>query len=198
MIGAVAVLPALAYLWGVKPYVVALTDARERLAVERETLAREQRAVATARRNPKLQHIADSAMSAVSPRLFVGRDDVMASAELATYLGDVALKSRVWLQDASTRPAVAATGGVRTLHVDVRAESDLEGILTFLQSLERGDRLVRIDRLDIARLPRASEDEEIETLSISATIAGFAIAGDSAAVPGGQSKSVVATRRDNP
>src|SRR5581483_3969510 len=110
----------------------------------------------TARRNPQLQHIADSAMRVMRPRLFEGKDDVMASAELASYLGEVAQRVRVWLQDASTRPATPAAqgGGVRSLHVEIRAESDLQGALMFLQALELGDKLIRIDRLDISRVPR--------------------------------------------
>ena len=86
----VVLLPALLFIWGVRPYQAALSDARDQLATERATLARERAAIATARRNPQLQHIADSAMRAMRPRLFEGKDDVMASAELASYLGEVA------------------------------------------------------------------------------------------------------------
>src|SRR5262249_27636121 len=138
VLGIGILLPALLFIWGVRPYQAALSDARDQLATERATLARERAAITTARSNPQLQHIADSAMRAMRPRLFEGKDDVMASAELASYLGDVARKSRVWLQTASTRPAVASPDGVRTLRVEIRAESDLRGTLTFLQSLERG------------------------------------------------------------
>jgi hypothetical protein len=62
---------------------------------------------------------------------------------------------------------------VRTLRVEIRAESDLQGTLKFLQALERGDKLIRIDRLDISRVPR--DDKDTETLAIAATIAGFAV-----------------------
>ncbi len=173
--GGSVVLLALLYIWGVRPYQAALADARDQLATERATLARERAAILTARRNPQLQHIADSAMRVMRPRLFEGKDDVMASAELASYLGEVAQKSRLWLQDASTRPATAGAqnGGVRTLHVEIRGESDLNGTLKFLQALERGDKLVRIERLDISRVPR--DDKTVETLAIAATIAGFAV-----------------------
>ncbi|HMA23749.1 MAG TPA: GspMb/PilO family protein, partial [Gemmatimonadaceae bacterium] len=131
-------------------------------------------AVATARHNPQLQRIADSAMRAMRPRLFEGKDDVMASAELASYVGDVARRARVWLQDAGTRPATPAAEGVRTLRVEIRAESDLQGTLLFLQGLERGDKLVRIDRLDISHAAR-SDEKDAEVLSITATISGFAV-----------------------
>lgn len=182
-LGAAILLPALFYVWGVKPYAAALTDSRQRLSIERETLARERAAVSAAHRNPALQHVADSAMRVTAPRLFAGRDDVMASAELASYLGDVARRHHVWLQDASTRPAATADGGVRTLHVEVRAESDLQGILEFLQALENGGKLVRVDRVDISRQPSRSDENGAETLALSATIAGFAIPGEQRSTP---------------
>ena len=180
-IGALVLLPPLLFIWAVRPYRTALSDARDQLATERQTLAREKAAIATARQNPELQHIADSAMRVMKPRLFEGKDDVMASAELAAYIGDLARGARVWLQDAGTRPAIAAGDGVRTLRVEIRAESDLLGTLMFLQAIERGEKLVRIDRLDISKSARGDE-KDAETLSIVATVAGFAIGEPSAPV----------------
>ena len=195
MLGAVILLPALLFIWGVRPYRAALADARDQLATERATLARERAAIETARQNPQLQHVADSAMRAMRPRLFEGKDDVMASAELASYLGEVASDARVWLQDASTRPSLPATDGVRTLRVDIRGESDLLGALMFLQALERGQKLVRVDRLDISRSAR-SDEEEIETLTIAATISGFAV-NDSVATASSSKPATVASRSMN-
>lgn len=172
LIGAGVVLAGFALIWG-RMYRDALSSERDELATERATLARERVAVATARHNPQLQRIADSAMRAMRPRLFEGKDDVMASAELASYVGDVARRARVWLQDAGTRPATPAAEGIRTLRVEIRAESDLQGTLLFLQGLERGDKLVRIDRLDISHAAR-SDEKDAEVLSIAATISGFA------------------------
>jgi hypothetical protein len=173
VLGAGVVLAGFALIWG-RMYRDALAAARDELATERATLARERAAVSTARHNPQLQHIADSAMRAMRPRLFEGKDDVMASAELASYVGDVAQRARVWLQDAGTRRASPAAEGVRTLRVEIRAESDLQGALLFLQGLERGDKLVRIDRLDISHSAR-SDEKDAEVLSIAATISGFAV-----------------------
>lgn len=194
LLGAVFLLPWLVFIWGVRPYRNALNDARDQLATERATLARERAAIATAKKNPQLQHVADSAMRAMRPRLFEGKDDVMASAELASYLGEVAGEARVWLQDAATRPSLPGVDGVRTLRVDIRAESDLLGTLMFLQALERGDKLVRVDRLDISRT-RNVEGQDIETLTLSATVSGFAIGeSTSAAVPAAKRQSTLAVR----
>lgn len=192
LLGAFFLLPWLVFIWGVRPYRNALGDARDQLATERATLARERAAIATAKENPQLQHVADSAMRAMSPRLFEGKDDVMASAELASYLGEVAAQTRVWLQDAATRPSIPGADGVRALRVDIRAESDLLGTLMFLQALERGDKLVRIDRLDISRT-RVSEGEEIETLTLAATVSGFAI-GESVSSAAPSKQPTVASR----
>jgi hypothetical protein len=174
-LGAAIVLPSLFFVFGVKPYRAALADVQQQLTVEREAFSRERAAVSAAKRNPEMQHVADSAMQAMAPRLFTGRDDVMASAEVATYLGDVARASHVWLQDASTRPATALDGGVRALHVEIRGESDLRGILEFVKSLESGGKFIRVQRLDVSAQPGRSDQPGTETLALSASIVGYAI-----------------------
>jgi type II secretion system (T2SS) protein M len=183
LLGAVLLAPALFYIWGIKPYIAALDDTRQQLAIERDALSRERAAIAAARKNPELQHLADSAMRAMTPRLFEGRDDVMASAELASFLGEMARTRHVWLQDAATRPAVLSPSGVRTLRVEIRAESDLQGVLSLLQALETGPKLVRVERLDLSRQPNRSEEGGAETLALSATISGFAIPAEPIAAP---------------
>lgn len=162
-------------VFGVKPFMKSLADDRERLASERQTLGRERAAVDAARRNPQLQQVADSAMSAMTPRLFEGRDDGIAGAELDLWVTDVAHKSRVFLPTVTTRAGSTSAAGIRLLRSDIRGESDLRGILTFLRALETGDKLVRVERIDLSRLPNASEDDETETLSMAATIIGFAL-----------------------
>ena len=183
-IGAVVLVPSLGYVFGVKPFRAALADVQQQLSVERDAYARERAAVSAAQRNPQMQHVADSAMQATAPRLFEGRDDVMASAEVATYLGAIARSSHVWLQDASTRPATALDGGVRALHVEIRGESDLRGILGFLKSLESGAKLLRVQRLDVSAQPGRSDQPGTENLAISASIVGYAIPDPSAATGG--------------
>jgi len=54
--------------------------------------------------------------------------------------------------------------------------------MMFLQGLEQGNKLVRVDRLDISRAPRA-DDKEGEVLSIAATISGFAVGEPSSSPP---------------
>lgn len=174
IVGAVVVLPALLFIYGVRPYRAALAETRDELDIARLALSREKAAVTTTRANPDAQRSADSSLMMTAPRLFEGRDDAIASAQLAAYLGNVARKSRVLMQDANTRPSSLSPEGIRTLRVEVRAESDIQGIATFLHNLEAGQKLVRIDRLEISRVPGLEDKNGFETLSIAATVAGFA------------------------
>jgi hypothetical protein len=194
LVGVLVLAPALAFIWGVRPYLAALDMARDRLDAERATLAREQGALAAARRNPELKQVVDSALQAMKPRLFEGRDEVIASAKLASYLGQVARRSHVWLQDAATRTATTTTPGVRTLHVDVRAQTDFRGLLTFLDALDHGDKLVRVERLDVSRGVAGAGDENVEVLTVTATVAAYAL-GDEEAPPSAAGRAADAGSR---
>lgn len=180
IVGLSILLPALFYVWGVRPYRAAMTETRDALETARLALSREKAAVVTTRANPDAQRAADSALAMAVPRMFVGRDDAIASSQLASYLGGVARASRVLMQDANTRPSATSPEGIRTLRVEIRGESDVQGIVTFLQNLEGGQKLVRVDRLEISRVPGLEEKNGFETLSVAATVSGFAFAAPSA------------------
>jgi hypothetical protein len=175
LLGAVILLPALLFVWGVRPLLATLRNNRDLLVSEQGTLAREMAALDAARANPDLHRVADSAMRAIAPRLFQGRDSVMATAELVSHLSMIAADHEVWLQNAVTRPSTVDEGGVRRLRVEIRAESDLQGVLSFLTALERGDKLVRVERVDIARVLALDTDDGVEPVTVAATIVGFAL-----------------------
>ncbi len=184
VIGALVLLPALFFVWVVKPYLGVLEESQDFLNAERATLARERATVEAAERNPGMQQLADSLMRAMTPRLFAGRDDIMATAELVSHLGAVAQEHSVWLQNATTRPSEVSRGGVRTLHVALRAESDIEGLLRFLRALETGPKLVHIDRLDISVAPGSLSPTGVEPISITASVTAYAIPDDAARTVG--------------
>jgi hypothetical protein len=192
ILGAVVVLPALIFIWGVRPYRAAMTQTRDELETARLALSREKAVAAEPRAAPGGQQMTDSALITVKPRLFEGRDDAIASAQLAAYLGTVARRSRVLMQDANTRPSTSSDEGIRTLRVEVRAESDIQGVTTFLHNLESGQKLVRVDRLEISRVPGLEDKNGFETLSVAATIAGFAF---NASADSAQPKPVVGGKR---
>ena len=174
ILGALIVLPALIFIWGVRPYRAAMAETRDELEIARLALSREKAAIAAKPSAPGTERFADSALTLVQPRMFEGRDDAIASAQLAAYLGTVARRSRVLMEDANTRPSTTSPEGIRTLRVEVRAESDIQGVATFLHNLESGQKLVRVDRLEISRVPGLEDKNGFETLSIAATIVGFA------------------------
>lgn len=207
LLGLAILVPSLGWIWGVRPMRDALTEMGDRIAAEREALAREQSAVLDASQSPARQQFADSALKATGARIFAGANDVAAGAELVTYLGETARRTRVWLASAATRNAPGATAGrgstpasaestagLRSLRVELRAESDFQGILEFLDALERGAKVVTVERLDIARALRAG-DEDRETLSVSATVVGYAVARGASAEPGAAPRSVTSGGR---
>ena len=171
--GAVIAIPILLFTYGVKPLWASLADKQEQLLLERTTLVRERAAIAAAKRNPELQHVADSLMQITSQRLFSGVDDVMASAELGSYVGEIAGRNHFLLTSATTGAVPKTKSIVRTLSEDIRGESDLQGILEFLQALEHGEKLVRVSRIDLSRPTRDADD--IETLLFAATITAYAL-----------------------
>ncbi len=185
---ALAVLiPSLGWIWVARPMRAAIVEANDRIGSERETFAREQAAIAGAQLSPDRKRVGDSAVVAVGARLFAGPNDVAAGATLVTYLGDVARRSHVWLASAATRtagtsagrtmatqPAAVPADGLRPLRVEIRAESDFQGVLDFLDALERGEKVVVVERLDITKTLRAGQDDW-ETLSVSATVIGYAL-----------------------
>ncbi len=193
IIGALILLPSLFYVFGVRRYSEAMAETRDELETARLALSREKAAVVGTRTDPNAQRTADSALAMAMPRMFEGRDDAFASSQLAAYLGRVAQHSRVLMQDANTRPSSTNEEGIRTLRVEIRAESDLRGIVTFLQNLEGGGKLVRVDRLEISRVPGLEEKNGFETLSVAATIAGFAFG-----VPSTDSAAKTSTKGANP
>lgn len=70
--------------------------------------------------------------------------------------------------------AAATAAGLRPLRVELRAESDFQGLLQFLDELERGPKVITMERVDVARTFRAGEEDR-EILTITATVVGYAL-----------------------
>ena len=172
---------------------------RATVVQNRALLARELRLVADAPRDRELLRAAREALDASAPRMFGGAEAVSASAELARYVGRMASESGLDLQQAETQTALdnalPAPGGgapigpdprfaVPPLRVSIRARGDVEGIVAFLQALENGDPLVRVERIAITAAEETTNDDG--SLVLTATISGIARGGfgtDAAPVP---------------
>lgn len=169
-----------------KPFQRRLSETRNQVRVERAALIKDRNAVETADRNPGLQLATDSAYKAITPRLFEGRDDAMATSEVTNYIKEVAFRSQVYvLPETRGGNASLLTDGVRELRVELRAESDLEGFLEMLRNLENGDRLITVERMDLTRSARSTRNvggtgtgavaDSVERLSMTATLIGYAL-----------------------
>jgi hypothetical protein len=176
-LGSWIVLPALAWSLLVRPGLSDVDVLRDTLAAERPRLQRERGAIAALEATPAVRTSTatpDSLARALRPRLFTGRDDVIASAALAAYVGEVAEAHDVLLQSATTRPTTRGTAGVRAVHVEVRAEGDITGLVRFLDALERGLPLVQVQALEVETRARTEEEDGPEPLALRATITGYA------------------------
>ncbi len=150
LLGLAIIVPAVVIVLGVRPFYGALTDVQERLTVEREVLARELQLLRSAELLP--QHIEEALRktAAVDLRLLEAASVTLAEAQLTDLLESWAVLSRVLLREIeSIAPARGAEPppGAETIRISVRGESDLEGVLTFLDALESGLLLVRVTGL---------------------------------------------------
>jgi type II secretory pathway component PulM len=179
LIGGAIVAAVLAHTLVVRPYAQALGAARDRLAVEREALARELAVLAHADRYEVLRRTADSVQLAIAPYVFREADDLMATAALAAYVVETARRSRVLIQEAETRQTEPLPHGVRRLQVDFRAETDFEGLMALLNGLESGTKLVRVTRLTVTRREVPGSGGARQTvLGISGSVQGVALPDD--------------------
>lgn len=168
-IGAWLLAPVLMLLLVVQPYRRAMGDARDVLAAERASLARELAALRDAPRDARLVAQGARALAGEGARLFDGADAVAASAELAGWVADLAAEQGLELEDSETR---ATTDSATVAAVEIRGGGDVLAIVGFLRALEEGDRLARVERLTIGPPPGADEGDG--TLVLTATVTSLA------------------------
>lgn len=171
------VLPALAYVWVVRPLTTDFAGGRERLQAQRGLLARELAVVAEAHRQPAQYGAAEAALLHEAPRLFAGTDALAASAGLAGYVTEQAYRSRVFVQGSETQSADSGGDGVLKLGIEVRAVGDLAGLTGWLRSLERGEKLVRVARLSVTPAGQVggAEPRDDEILAVVIDVEGYSL-----------------------
>lgn len=197
-IGAAVLAPGLAWSLAAVPYLAAVADARDRLEAERALLGRELRLVASAADYPAAFDAGAERLLAAVPRLMGGDDDGAAAAALAGYLRRLAAVGGANLTRVEPAAAYDAGGGVRALPAGVTGETDLEGLLTFLQLLESGPKLVHVEDLRLeasgastpalapyANSPFWSPEAQPEVITFRFTATAFALfaPGEGAAAP---------------
>ena len=161
IIGLSVLVPALLWMTVVRPYVASRAELTERIAAERALLEREQALIDAAAELPAQVEQATERAQQSSQRLVRAANMPLAEAEVTRYLENVAQLSRVLLQEVRSvdppRGEQDEEGYVRPLRLALRAESDLEGVLTFLQRIESSPLLLHVAELSIE--PSAQRDE---------------------------------------
>jgi hypothetical protein len=150
LLGALVLLPALLWLAVVRPYNGKLTEVREQIASERSLLVREQQLLARAQSLPDDIAEAEAAAERAELRLVRAPNTPLAEAELSSYLESVASVSRVLLhamRGVELRRNETFPTPVRPIRLAVTGESDLIGVVNFLNALEGSPLLIRIREL---------------------------------------------------
>jgi type II secretory pathway component PulM len=172
--GSVVAISALAWSFAIKPYVQSVRAAEAELSVQEGLLRRELDAVAGAPRAPLELARMRAALAGHDERLFSG-DAIAATSGLSGVVRDAADESGLALQQLDTKEESLRPSAVRQLTVELRAEGDFQGILVFLNELEKGHKLVHVARLAVERTTSAPPAPNgAEALSLSASIEGFA------------------------
>ncbi len=166
LIGLGILVPAAVYVLGVKPYRAALAEIGDLVSAEGDLLMRERELLASAESLPMEIEEARDAADRFGDRLVIASSPVLAEGVLSGFLESSAVRSRVLLEE--IRGGELGRGeepppGLTVLRLHLRGESDLEGVLTFIDEIEKNQLLLRIRGLalepEVAR-PESEGDEE--------------------------------------
>lgn len=173
-LGALVLLPALAWVFAVSPWLEAVEGRRSALEARRSLLRAERDLLADRHRYPEAVRTAAAELQETAPALLDSRSRGVATAGLTQFLEDRAAASRVRLTATEPRPTRRLDASLVAVPMDVEGESDLEGVLDFLASLEASPKLVRVDGLRIRRRGTTRQgEEEMEVLGFSLGVTGY-------------------------
>jgi type II secretory pathway component PulM len=184
-LGALVLVPALGFALVVKPYLHARAMVEDRVRVQKELLRRELALVAAAHDLPARLEGATRAFASARSHLLSGRDPLGATAGLVSLVGDEARRRGVLLEAIESDASEPLGDGLVAVQIEVRGRGDLEGLLRWLNALETGPRLLRVERLAVGRLDQgiARDSLDVETLTLGAEIRGYVFVGSDGAMP---------------
>jgi hypothetical protein len=164
LFGAAVLVPAALYVLGVKPYLGALDEVRTRTAAEQDLLTREMELMGRASALPGQIQEAQASAAIFEERIVRAASGELAEGEITEFLETSAVRSRVLLEE--IRGGEFGRGeepppGLAVIRLHLRGESDLEGILTFLDELENSPLLLRVRGLALEpEMARPESDNE--------------------------------------
>lgn len=172
VIGGFALLLMLGWTRVARPAIAHARNAGRTLSEQRALLARERALLLAAPQFPAMQRAADRALAGADARLFAG-DSVGATAELTSYVADVATESAVRLTSVEAR-APTTEGSVTRLLVEARGEGSWSDVLDFVATLESSEQLVDVTSVRVERGARSTTPAGGTTLAVTVTVAGYA------------------------
>lgn len=140
-------LPALLWTLAVRPYRAAVAEARERVVAERDLLERELALLASRSELEAALGKATEEAARVEGRVLRAPSLVLAEGELTRLLEEYALRSRVLLEEIRSGElgrGEAPPPGLAVVRLHLKGESDLQGVLSFLDEVEKSPLLLRI------------------------------------------------------
>jgi len=170
LLGVGILLPAVAHVLGVRPYRNSLEGVRDRVMAEQEVLSRELALLEAAQTLPEELQRAEAEAAVFEDRMVRAVSGVLAEAELSDYLEESAFRSRVLLEE--IRGGELGRGeeppaGLSVVRLHLRGESDLEGVLTFLDEIEKSVLFLRVRGLALEpEVSRPSSDDEIDNNNV--------------------------------
>ena len=170
LLGVGILLPAVAHVLGVRPYRNALEGVRDRVMAEQEVLSRELALLEEASTLPEELQRAEAEAAVFEDRMVRAVSGVLAEAELSDLLEESAFRSRVLLEE--IRGGELGRGeeppaGLSVVRLHLRGESDLEGVLTFLDEIEKSVLFLRVRGLALEpEVSRPSSDDEINNNNV--------------------------------
>jgi hypothetical protein len=103
-------------------------------------------------------------------RLFVAGDPVGAQQAFQGWLQTAAQRAGLTALHIESAPATAAAGGLVALQVEVRGRASTRALAAWLADLERGQRVMSIEQLDVIA-------DETDGLAVSASVRTLARVG---------------------
>jgi hypothetical protein len=180
-LGVLVLAPFILYFGIVRPYRASLSELRSRADSERALLAREEGLLAIGPTLPRLADAARERAQRGDMRLVRGANRALEEAELTSYLERTAALSRVLLQESrGIEPprGTDTTGVVRPIRLAVRGESDLKGVLTYLQRLEASPLLLHIAELSMEPVqPNKTPDAQNGVVKFALVLEAYAPTG---------------------
>jgi len=191
LIGGLLLLPPLLWIGVARPWMAAVADTRETTLQEGELLARERALLA---RGPTLpSDLADARLrlERKGARLLQSGNAALAEAAIAATIEEMAKANNSLLLEVrgTVRPAgEAVPQGLLPLRLNIRVESDFQGLLGFLHAMESDPLLIRLIGFSMERGDEA-------TMTLTAVIEAYAPAEPLDATPG---ESAIRTGSNHP